>query len=103
HAALTGRVHDERGRPLGRDESEPDVVEDVRVVEEDSATEPASSEIVGERCAARVVLRVADLHAASSFSRHPGSISRSRRTRSATGGCVTNSAARPTFMKGLIV
>ena len=33
----------------------------------------------------------------------PGRVSRSRRTRSPTGGCVTNSAARPSSPNGLIV
>ena len=38
-----------------------------------------------------------------SFSRQSGSSSRSRRTRSPTGGCVTNSFASPSSANGLIV
>src|SRR5436853_5840162 len=41
--------------------------------------------------------------AARSFSRQSGSRSRNRRTRSPTGGCVTNSFASPSSANGLIV
>src|SRR5690242_17087341 len=41
--------------------------------------------------------------AARSFSRQSGSSSRSRWIRSATGGCVSNRAARPSCANGLVV
>src|SRR5436190_23097871 len=42
-------------------------------------------------------------YAARSFSRQSGSSSRSRRRRSASGGCVTNIWTRPSSANGLIV
>ena len=42
-------------------------------------------------------------HAARSFSRQSGSSARSRRTRSPTGGCVTNEAASPSSANGFVV
>src|SRR5439155_8822891 len=49
------------------------------------------------------LVRAYDRQAARSFSRQVGSSARRRRTRSLTGGCVTNSAARPSSANGLTV
>src|SRR5206468_2642522 len=68
-AALTVGVDDERSRTLGRDEREAGVVQDVRVVEEDGAGEPAVADVLGEPAAALLVFGPADLHAARSFAR----------------------------------
>src|SRR3954447_13264386 len=53
--------------------------------------------------AARISRQQGGFQAARSFSRHSGSSSRSRRTRSPTGGCETNSAASPSSADGFVV
>ena len=107
HAAAAVRHERERDRPLGRDEREARVVENVVGVEEHGAGEAARAQSFGERLAPRLVLLRPDRErqAASlrSFSRHAGSSARNRRTRSPTRGCVTKSAASPSSMNGLIV
>jgi hypothetical protein len=55
------------------------------------------------QCALRSAGATNPSQAARSFSRQSGSSSRSLRTRSPTGGCVTNSAASPSSRNGLIV
>ena len=103
HPALAVGVQRERHRPLGRDEREADVVQDVGRIEKHDAVEPFLARIRRELRRSLPVFRLFDLHAARSFSRQSGSSSRNRRTRSPTGGCVTNNAASPTSMNGLIV
>ena len=105
HAALALGTQDERDRALGGREREAGVVEDVVRVEEDGPGEPVLAQVLGQARQPLVVLSLLDRerHAARSFSRQSGSSSRSRRTRSPTGGCVTNSAASPTSRNGLMV
>ena len=105
HARVSARRQDEGDRPLGRDEGETAVVEDVAAVEENSASEPVAGEMLCERVQPLPVFVRADRerHAARSFSRQAGSSSRRRRTRSPIGGCVTKSAASPSSMNGLNV
>src|SRR6187200_2835400 len=56
--------------------------------------------LLGQRAAEK---RPFAFHAARNLSRQSGSSSRSRRTRSATGGCVTNRPASPSSANGLKV
>ena len=62
HSAFAGRVDDQRRRPLGRNEREARVVEDVRVLEQHDAVEPARAQVLDQRVAARVVFPVLNLH-----------------------------------------
>ena len=105
HAAFAFRVQDEGDRALGGCERKARVVEDVVGVEEHRACEVALEKVLGQPCQPLLIFRLLDrqAHAARSFSRQSGSSSRSRRTRSPTGGCVTNRAARPTSRNGLMV
>src|SRR5439155_16171875 len=102
HAAAAVCRDRHRDRALGRDEGEAGVVEDVVAVEEDGAGEAALPEPLRERVCPLLELFPAnrERHAARSLSRQAGSDSRRRRTRSATGGWVTNSAARPSSANG---
>ena len=105
HSSLSLRVENEGDRPLRRREGEACVVEDVVGVEEHGAGEASVDQLLRQPGQALLVLGLLDCqrHAARSFSRQSGSSSRNRRTRSPTGGCVTNSAARPSSRNGLIV
>src|SRR5262245_49158220 len=103
HPAFTVSIERERHRSLRRDECEADVVENVRRVEQHDTLELFFAGVARERGGALPVLGLVDPHAARSFSRQSGSSSRNRATRSPTGGCVTNNAARPSSRNGLIV
>src|SRR6476660_7299871 len=103
HSALAVGVENESHRPFGRHERETDVVEDVGGVEQRNAVQALLARMLRELRPPLPILGLLDPHAARSFSRQSGSSSRSRRTRSPTGGWVTKSAAKPTSMNGLMV
>src|SRR5436305_10418731 len=100
HPAASVDGEHERDRPLRGNEGEARVIGDVLLVEENAPRETALYELRRERLAACGELRRRDPHAAT-FS--VVSSARSRRTRSASFGCVTKSAARPCSRKGLKV
>src|SRR4029077_15287648 len=104
HAAFAFRAEDEGDRALGGCERKARVVEDVVGVEENRTCELALEKVLSQPCQPLLIFRLLDRqshrHAARSFSRQSGSSSRSRRTRSPTGGCVTKSAARPSTATG---
>ena len=105
HPAFAFGVQHEGDRTLGRRERKAGVVEDVVRVEEHCPGQLVFAQVLGKARQSLLVFGLLDseIHAARSFSRQSGSSSRSRRTRSPTGGCVTNSAARPTSRNGLTV
>src|SRR5439155_10557448 len=96
-------LHTDGHRNFGRHERKTAVVQDVPRIEQDDAVEAGLTSMLGELLGPLPVFGFLDLHAARSFSRQSGSSSRNRLTRSPTGGCVTNRAASPTSMNGLIV